>query len=654
MQKFGEGRLFIAVIVILYLALAGFIFSVMGMRSKGEVEVLLTQWVSRFLWANFLLLVIGIALCRRDIAAALRELFAASPHPGPLPQGEKESGIGLPQGERVTGMDHPPRKNMFRLRNLHCPGVYLLLILIAGILLVTLVAPQTHRIYYDEDIYANMGQNIAFTGQTGMANYGTFEYGEYFVNWLLYNKDPGGWPFLMGLVFQLFGTDEIYAFYLNNLLFAGGILIVFFIARVITGRWFAGLLAALAYAIIPHNLIWSNTIASENSAAFFGGLTVLCTLVWLRTREMRHLFLMLTVLPFACAMRPESGMIAMWAVMAAALNLFSDGSPYSDPLPNPFATRVFWAMGLVFFALIIPDIWHFYAMSGQSWGAQGAKFSAEAFFLKNLQVNGFYYFENKAFPVLITLLAIVGIAAGKSRSECDGEKTGRLPVMMILLWFLLFWGIFLFFYAGSYKYGADVRFALVSFMPVAVLAGIGADIVREKVDEAAARRRKSVVGGKGAAAGGGSACLRTAPGQLSIVGLLIIVLLVSWMKFLPLIRLVGQEAWGARSDHAFAREFIKKIPNRSIVLTHIPTMFLLWGQNAIQTYAGINNPDIIRDLMKRYGGHVYFHQSYWCNTINDSNRTLCDGIRQRYNLEPVATAREQAHEYGLYRMTLKE
>jgi hypothetical protein len=134
---------------------------------------------------------------------------------------------------------------------------------------------------------------------------------------------------------------------------------------------------------------------------------------------------------------------------------------------------------------------------------------------------------------------------------------------------------------------------------------------------------------------------------------LILVLIVSWLKFLPLIRLVGQEAWGARHDHVYAREFIKKIPNRAIVLTHIPTMFLLWGQNAIQTYAGINNPDIIRDLLNRYGGHVYFHQSYWCNTLNDSNRLICDGIKERYNLEPVATAREQIHEYGLYRMTFK-
>ena len=137
------------------------------------------------------------------------------------------------------------------------------------------------------------------------------------------------------------------------------------------------------------------------------------------------------------------------------------------------------------------------------------------------------------------------------------------------------------------------------------------------------------IGAEGQARNGGiGRSSRTAPGRLSVAAVLILVLIVSWLKFLPLIRLVGQEAWGARYDHAYAREFIKKIPNRAIVLTHIPTMFLLWGQNAIQTYAGINNPDIIRDLMNRYGGHVYFHQSYWCNTIE--------------RCEPVDLRRDQA------------
>ena len=45
------------------------------------------------------------------------------------------------------------------------PKKYLLtagVIVIAGALLVVFVAPRVHRIYYDEDIYENIGQNIAY------------------------------------------------------------------------------------------------------------------------------------------------------------------------------------------------------------------------------------------------------------------------------------------------------------------------------------------------------------------------------------------------------------------------------------------------------------------------------------------------------------
>ncbi|MCJ7685315.1 MAG: hypothetical protein MUO68_13595 [Desulfobacteraceae bacterium] len=124
-------------------------------------------------------------------------------------------------------------------------------------------------------------------------------------------------------------------------------------------------------------------------------------------------------------------------------------------------------------------------------------------------------------------------------------------------------------------------------------------------------------------------------------------------KFVPLISRVGQEAWGSRHDHKYAKEFIGKIPERSIVLTQNPTMLLLWNQNAIQTYAGINNPGLIKDLMKRYQGHVYFHYNYWCNTQNKRNVRLCQSIRDKYDLEEVAKAKEQDYEYGLYKLRVK-
>jgi len=617
LPNLAERRLALPALIALYLILAGLFVYVALTRPPAAIETLLIQLVPKTLGLNFLLILIGVYLCRRDIAASVKELWT---------------------GDGTTGEQTDPAAGPGWRQKFANPGFYLTVIFLAGLLLVIFVAPQIHRIYYDEDIYGNMAQNIAATGQTGMANYGIFEYGEYFVHWIQYNKDPSGWPFLVSLVFQLFGVNELYMFYLNNLLFAAGSVIVFFITRLVAGGVFPGLLAALVYTLIPHGLVWSNTVAAENPAAFGGGLTVLCTLVYLRTRARRHLYLLAVVFPLACYIRPESALIGLWLIAALAAATWAapaflldrPGTEDRDNLPRPLATREFWALGAIATALLIPHLWHFYAMSGQSWGATGDKFAA-SFFLHNLSTNGRYYLDNKAFPALFTLLAVIGFLAWRRPGGAEEEKNSFWAGTLIFFWFFLFWGIFLFFYAGSYTYGADVRFALVSFMPLAVLAGLGGEALRRLLEKWTCGRQVQAV-----------------------TAILLLVLVFSWLKFLPLVRLVSQEAWGARYDHDHAREFIKHIPSRSVVLSHTPTMFLLWGQSAIQTYAGLNNTDLIRDLLNRYQGHVYFHQNYWCSTVNDSNRTVCDGIRLKYNLEPVATAREQNIDFGLYRLSVKD
>ncbi|MDO8786134.1 MAG: hypothetical protein Q7J12_07950, partial [Syntrophales bacterium] len=276
-------------------------------------------------------------------------------------------------------------------------------------------------------------------------------------------------------------------------------------------------------------------------------------------------------------------------------------------------------MGLLAMIFLLPHILHLYTVRNLPWGAAGPKFST-SFLWKNFCTNGLYYLSNRKFPVLFTALAVIGLFLGR----CALRRR-----LMIFSWFLLFWAVFLFFYAGSYQYGADVRFALLSFMPLAILAGMGGGEIREVIRERGYRVQDAGI-------------------------LIIAVLIFAWIQFLPLVRQEGQEAWGARYDHYHASEFIKKIPRRSIVLTHIPTMFLLWQQNAIQSSAGINNPDVISNLMKKYQGNVYFHYSYWCNIKADKNKDLCQAVMDRYDMEEIASAREQSYIYALYKMRFKQ
>jgi len=590
LQRIEKSASFPWVLGVLYAVFAvGLVWAVAGI-SRFRMEQALTVWVPWNLRTAFLLLILGLFACRRDLKAAFGDVFLREGEPG-------RKGIGGIFGRLSPG------------------GAALLVLLAGALVLVVFATERTHRIFFDEDIYANMAQTIAAAGKAGMCTYGTFEYGEYFPNLLSYNKDPAGWPFLMSLVFQLFGTNELFAFLLNNLVYGLGIVIAFFIARTIGGGAVASWFAAAVFALAPHNLIWSNTLAAEPPAALFGGIVALLLFLYVRSGENRHLFLLAAAAPLACAMRPESGMIVFWAATALlALR------------PELLKKREFWAMGLMAAVLIAPQVLHTFAMSGESWGATGPKFSL-AFFAKNIAVNGPYYLNNAGFPAVFSLLALFGLLSRGARRE----------KALLILWFVLFWGIFLFFYAGSYKYGADVRFALLSFMPLAVLAGLGG--------EAVARWAAGAIKDLAPPVGGNS--IAATAGALAIVALFL------WTSFLPLIRLEGQEAWGARSDHRFAREAVEKIPERSIVLTHVPTMFLVWGRSAISPNIGISDQPLVWDLMQRYRGHVYFHWGYWCNTKADSNRQICEEISRKYKMEPAAQAREQDHEYGLYKLTFK-
>jgi len=120
--------------------------------------------------------------------------------------------------------------------------------------------------------------------------------------------------------------------------------------------------------------------------------------------------------------------------------------------------------------------------------------------------------------------------------------------------------------------------------------------------------------------------------------------------FLPQVRTLGQEAWAARGDHHHAKRFAEQIPQRSVVLTQNPSMFLLWGRGAIQTYTGVTAPGVIGHLLLRFPENVYFHYNYWCNTPTAGNQRLCSEMMRRYELSLVDRATEQDFVYALYRV----
>jgi hypothetical protein len=198
--------------------------------------------------------------------------------------------------------------------------------------------------------------------------------------------------------------------------------------------------------------------------------------------------------------------------------------------------------------------------------------------------------------------------------------------LLLTTWFLTFWGVFLFFSAGSYNFGADVRFSLLSYPPLAALAGVGA-----------ARIGRTLAG---------------APWSIRRpLTWIALALLVHFQWYLPWVRAVGEEAWAARADVRFAKEVSDALPANAIILTHNPGMFHVWGRSAAQLSFAVADSSFVRErLAPRYAGGVYLHWNFWCNVTDDTQRAFCRQALASYPNHLVREFRERDYRYAFYRL----
>ena len=469
--------------------------------------------------------------------------------------------------------------------------------------LTTFVAPRTNRIYYDEQIYESIGQNLADLRLAQMCNDGNVEYGVLQCSSGEYNKEPYGYSYLLSVAYRLFGVHEQAAFVMNTLFAAALVWVVFFASTALTGSVRAGGYAAVAIALIPDQLRWAHTAASEPSAAFACAYAVMTALAFVRLRSTGSLWWMAVATVFAAHFRPECILVA--PVVAAICLLYA---------PEEFLRRRLWWVALGGLLLATAHIGHLAAVRHEGWGTSGTRLSL-AFLAPNLRMNGWFYFGDARFPVAFSALALIALIPWRRARG----------ILVCSIYFLLFWGIFLFFYAGSYNYGADDRFSLMTYPPLAMLAGIGLWKLSDAIDANSRGPRSSRI----------------------VAG----VLAAQFLWYMPVIRTVGEEAWAARADVAFARSATAGLPGNSIVLTHNPSMFHLWGQSAAQASLASNSQSYAKNILApRYAGGVFFHWNFWCNVADPVQQSFCTEVLNRFPHTLIRESRERDYRFAIYRL----
>ena len=470
----------------------------------------------------------------------------------------------------------------------------------AAWLLTTTIPPRTNRIFYDEQIYQDVARNLSDLHLAQMCNDGTIQYGRLQCFRGEYNKEPYGYPYLLSILYRIGGVSESAAFHFNHAIAGVAVIVTVLLANQLFQDFPIAVASGLLLALMPMQLTWSATAAAEPSAACFVAAALVAAVHFARTRTTSALACMMLLSGFAATLRPECVLVAPLAASAIALLA-------PEELRRP---RTWWMGGLWIMALLVA-IAHAIAVRNNPWDARGSSIAWQ-YLHGNLPANGWFYLRDERFPAIAGAAAIVGLAASTERLR---ER------LFLAAYFLAFWIVFIFFYAGSYNWGANVRYSLMSYVPITIFAAAGLMRVA-----------------------------RLAGARTRALAWVAAVVVVQFLWYVPLVRATGEEAWASRADVAYAKRFAATLPANAIVLTHNPGMFHVWNVSAAQLSIATDTPEYVDQMFTRYAGGVYVHWNFWCNIHDRVQNAFCRNALDRYPHDRVDAVRERDYEYAFYRL----
>jgi len=474
--------------------------------------------------------------------------------------------------------------------------------LITGLTLTLAAAPRTNRIFYDEQIYQNIGQNLADLRRAQLCNDGAIQDGRLRCSSAEYNKQPYAYPHLLSVAYQLFGVGPTPAFIVNAAAMGLSICLVYLVVVVLFADRIAAFFAALLFSLTPQQIVWSASAAVEPSASAACVAALLAAAWFVRSRTTVSLAATAVAAAYAIQFRPESLLIV--PVIALLIWLCAR---------QEFGERRMWWAGLLFVALASVHVAHTAAIRNEGWGTTQARMSL-SYVRGNLMANGWFYLTDRRFPALYSVLALVGLPGRR-------DWAARLTVAW---YFVSFFAVALVFYAGSYNYGADVRYSLATYPPLMIAAGLGLSRVVGWIGQP--RLQRAAVAG------------------------LAVAVAAQFAWYLPAVRSADDGAWAARADVQFAGSLVRDLPPNAYVLTQNPGMFQVWGVSAGQVSMAVADPARLDALAARYTGGLYFHWNFWCNVEDPVQQRFCTRLLELRTADLVREQRVRDQRFALYRL----
>jgi len=316
------------------------------------------------------------------------------------------------------------------------------------------IIPHMHHVYYDEFYYINIAKNLYHHNILGCTILGD----EFNLEMAEKSMRPGGYSFLLNLVFRIFGNSFGTVFQMSVFLGALSVVTIFWIGYLLFNNIGVGLWGAIVFNFLPPHLKYSGSGSSDIASLFFVLLSILIVLISLKLRKRPLFYLALSLNIFSCYIRPGN-IILLFLLTALLISEYKKGD---------FGRKELIPLISIFLLLLIPLILQISSMINiEQINAKNSFLSINNLsnnFLPNLQ----YLFSHRFYSLISTIFFLAGSIYLFSRK--------RKLWFLLSGWFLLFYLIYSAYFMGRFSllFTADSdRHFFLSAIPFSILAGYG-------------------------------------------------------------------------------------------------------------------------------------------------------------------------------------
>lgn len=542
---------------------------------------------------------------------------------------------------------------------------FLLIIILFFLIFSVFFLPKTELIYYDENIYQGVALNILHSGNAMMCEYGTAYVQKCFSTELGF--DPGGWPFLIAVSFKIFGISNSTTYNLELFLAVLSIICVFLISSIITGKKSIAVISTAVFAMIPELYIWSKTLANPDLPFMaFLTLATLLFIIFLKTRKKSTLLLFVFILAFTVYLRVQALLLVpLFIVVFLTLGDSTIRDTFKVRLKEMLGALSsdwkFCLIAMVFLVLIAPQLYTMLATTAELQANAAFYlypntpiFSA-SYILQYLQPNiAFLSGLIKNYPIIflpnITIFAILGVILLLFQKKYKNRFAILILLLGIAVGYFIF---FLLYFSGSVLVGVSVRYFLVLYPPLSILAAFGicwlGDFISEHLTKAPKKK-----------------------GIESRVVYVIYAVLFFALFAAPFVyiapslihptfnyygfplntttaNITGLNPYTTQytaNSANFIENNYKVVPNKCLVLSEVPSIWFMLNRSS----SYIPETDVFTNPAFSNYSCYYLDLGFWC-TVSPYNTTVCKYFTTNYNLKLVATgASGRSTNFSIYQV----